>query len=103
MFHNTFVQADDVFRRGSTESLGNQLSNIAPVINSLAMLTQGKSNLLVTGSRSFSLLPSDLNSTNLVIDEVLSLLEDMLTSNDNLTGISIVLVCSSKRLYYSSN
>lgn len=43
---------------------------------------------LTESSGSFSLLPSDLNSTNRVLGGVIGLLEETLTSDENTTGIS---------------
>ena len=43
---------------------------------------------LTESSGSFSLLPSDLNSTNRVLDGVIGLLEETLSSDENTTDLS---------------
>ena len=75
-------QAVEIFQDGNS-SINSRLSVATDVIDTVASLNQ---------DGNFSLLPSDLNLTNLVISELLFLLEDTLLSGDNLTATS-VLVC----------
>ena len=65
---------------GSTEPLRNRLMSASNVTMDVLSLT--------SEARDFSLLPTDLNSTNQVLAGVIGLLEESLESTENTTDLS---------------
>lgn len=73
-------QAKDIFARRDSDSLRDRLTSASDVTGDILSLTGGAS--------SFSLLPTDLNSTNRVLGGVIDLLEESLDSSENTTDLS---------------
>lgn len=75
------LQAEDIFAQGDSESLRDRLMSASDITSDVLALTESSAGV-------FSLLPSDLNSTNRVLGGVIGLLEESLGSDENTTDLS---------------
>lgn len=80
------LQAESIFSLGDDTTVGSKLEMVVDVVDSLASITETEDN-------PFSLLPTDLNSTNSLVDGVLSLLDDVLglSSNEEMVSESVLV------------